>query len=279
MWQAVVFIDDVVTPLESWERVAWKIAPGDKVNATFWRMYLVIRNIHDSPEIYSAKSKSIKDEHIGTILDRHEIYCGMFKSRYIWELFGQSLRRIASLSSRRADTVYLYDLEARPELVRYQDQSVSYDVWMDERHTFRRLSTAAFPQILWPAKVWTSGVALFWDSTRADPFQQRLDEALNQRNLDVAYRYMVESRWDLTLLSDLMNSVILYMVAYSLTAPESSDPWYFFNQEIQIEDVIATAVNELYSVGCEVFLSRTIEEFHAWQEHNIMPHDAIQLAG
>ena len=263
MQRAVLFVDDPITPLPYFETRS----PTAQVltELPVWRVHLVARR----PGQVVRHSTPDGVEHA--------------EIEHVWERWGQPLRTIAAKLTSPTGIVYLYALDASDQVVSERAHWDEESFWIVPSKlslvtdVYRRIPPGAFPDEGWWPGNWASGAAVFFDSPLGSAYERRLLEALNRGDFWRAQELMLPPRRNRSLLRELMPYASLYLRAYFLETPDSSDPWFYFPRRVEQQRVLAVMREELNAAGFEVLLSRRIREFYEWQWDSVLPSDAAPM--
>jgi len=266
---AMLFIDDPLTPILPWERSAFD-SPSRRLG--FWRVLISIRTTSDSEGFQNSVPPFNENS------DRY--------SREAWQEYGTVFRTIAAKLMPIPCNVYSVQQDTTNEDFRDNSLASRAAHWelalpqsVGETRAFAsRMASRDFPQSDWPGFGWLSGASLFFGEERESAYERRLSTALALSDWPLSYELMMKPRFRAGLLEDLMRQASLYLYADTLAMPESSDPWYFLPPEAPIEPLLSIAGQELTRAGCNVFVSRRINEYRPWLEACRRPSDSLMLA-
>ena len=273
MWKAVIFIDSDFVPVGDRESARWKGISQEQRRYPFWRMYIVVREIANGKLIDAWLGDSARG----------------------WVRCGPALRGIAADVMYSTGTALLYDYSVRKELDLYQNDVPGVRKWSAPKmgtlgsakfyqpepaatgDVFRTVPIAMFPQQEWPNQSCWSSTAIFYNTSKkssraVSDFARKLDRG----EFGDCENTMFAPRFDPDRLTNLLAVADIYLFAFCFSQPETSDPMFICTKRLNMNACVKTATQRLASEGIEVYISRTIQAYSAWQTEGVLPIDAVR---
>lgn len=291
-WEVVIFIDDPLTAIDSWEKSLILREENAVWEAKSWRMCLIGYCRQQTATDTVTDTASVSRI---TIPDDAPIVSSGLK---FWRDLGTIIRRALLQTIPDASEGLPYDFAVKKDSARYREAEQSPFAWASDTYglgyspegiirpkdirsanstggdCYFRIRAEDFGNAPWPDVSSSSSIGMFWRRKYDTGYLQNLQGTLDKGEFDSAERMVLEPRYRLRTLDKLLQKCELYLYAYALSPTEASFPWIFYSHRTPQSASVRIVQMAFAAAGCRVYTSRNMQELLLWQREGVLPSDA-----